>query len=198
MAEDRDLIDLWRRGDAEAARALVTRHYPRLLNLFWRLTGDRNRSEELTQELFARFTRYVSTGGVPDSLPAWLHRSALNLWRDLARREIAARAKGITGGGGDEELARCRAPDEVEPAVMSGWQRDALRAAVLQLPAPQREALVLHYFEGLSYEETAGLQGVPVGTVRSRIYYAIRHLRSRLGPAGEGGEEPWTTSGSPN
>lgn len=188
---DRDLIGLWRSGQSTGARQLVHRYYPRMLGLCYRLTGTRDASEELCQELFARLTRQVAAGRPIDNLEAWLHRTALNLWRDRARREILAREKGITPSGGDEVLARCPTAGGVEESVMGGWLRDAVRQAILCLSPPHREVLVLHHYQGLTYLQIADLTGAPIGTVRSRMFHAIRQLREHLGPAAEGGVEPW-------
>lgn len=191
---DRELIGAWRSGRADAARELVRRHYPRMLGLCYRLTGSREPAEELTQEVFVRLTRHVAAGTPIDNLEAWLHRTALNLWRDQARREITAREKGITPSGGDEVIGRCPAPVGVEDTVMRDWLRDAVRRAVVGLSPPHREVVVLHHYEGFTYAQIADLTGIPLGTVRSRLFHALRQLRDHLGPAAERGIEPWLNS----
>ncbi|MGE5672658.1 MAG: RNA polymerase sigma factor [Mycobacterium leprae] len=194
MEEEQQLIERWRRGSHEAAHALVQRHYPRLLNLFYRLTGERSEAEELTQELFVRLTGYIVRGGRVESLTAWLNQTALNLWRDRARRAILARTKGIAAAGGDEVLERLSGGEPVEATVLGHWERDAVRQALLDLSPPHREAIVLYHYQQLTYAQIADLTGVPIGTVRSRIHYAVDQLRRRL--AGEGGTEPWLNEGS--
>ncbi|MCL5676324.1 MAG: RNA polymerase sigma factor [Firmicutes bacterium] len=197
MDPDELLITRWRSGNAEAARTLVQRHYPRMFKLLYRLSGTRDQAEELTQELFARLTRRVSVSDKEVSnLQAWLYRAALNLWRDWVRREIYAREKGIKGSNAD--IQDVPAPDAVEPAALERWLRDAVRAAILELDPQYREVLVLCYYQGLTSAEVAKLLGVPPGTVRSRTHYAIKQLRERLGPAAEGGKEPWLKPGNRN
>ena len=66
----------------------------------------------------------------------------------------------------------------------AAWE--AVAAAVTALPAPERDSLLLHVWEGLSYEEVADALGVPVGTVRSRLNRARRHLRELTAAGGEG------------
>lgn len=185
--DDRDLIERWRRGQPDAARTLVGQHYPRILNLFYRLTGTREEAEELTQDLFVRLTRHVAGNEQVEDLAAWLHRVGINLWRDWVRRTMTARQKGITTAGGDEEILRSQAPEEVEAAAMAHWERDVVRQAVLELSEAHREVIVLFYYQGCSYAEIAALTGMPVGTVRSRIHYATQRLYTRLGPNGKGG-----------
>jgi len=191
---DRSLQARWRRGDAEAAQTIVTLHYPRMLGLLYRLSGTREQAEELTQELFARLTRHVRSVGPADNLGAWLYWAAVNLWRDQLRRAITARTRGITQSGGDDELARCQAPDNVEASLDASWHRDAVRQAVMDLEPRHREVVVLCYYQGLTYEETAAAVGIPVGTVRSRLHHAVAHLRRRFSYDGKEGPEPWLTT----
>lgn len=191
---DEALLHKWRKGNAEAARLLVTRYYPRILNLFYRLTGTRETAEELTQDAFLRLTHQVARNPDVENLDAWLHRTAMNIWRDRARREILAREKGIAQSGGDMAIGAHPAPENVEDAVMVDWVRDAVRQAVLGLSPPLREAVVLHHYQGLSYAESASVMGVPEGTVRSRLYRAVQQLRECMGSDQQGGIEPWLST----
>lgn len=192
--DDQACIAQWRQGRPEAARALVDRYYPRMLNLFYRLTGRREYAEELTQELFVRLTRHVAGQQQVENVAAWLHRAGYNLWRDWVRRTVTARQKGITTDGGDAEIARLPGSNNVEATAMSHWERDAAREAVLLLSPAHREAVVLCYYQGLSYQEIATITDVPIGTVRSRVHYAIEQLRGRLGLSTAGGNEPWLST----
>ena len=121
----------------------------------------------------------------------WLYGIATNLLAKHRRREgrrIHAMAR----------LAGQRVPliddaDRVSVVVDASehWRRVA--SAVMSLPEPDRDALMLHVWEGLSYEEVADAVGVPVGTVRSRIHRARRSLRELAGPSGrEHGESTET------
>lgn len=180
---DQELIEKWRRdGDATHAHVLVQRHYSRMLNLFYRLTGTRSQAEELTQDLFLRLTEQVARGRAIQQLGAWLNATALNLWRDRIRREMRARAKGIWYSGGDEEIQNLvpahRANREAE--ILSSLEQQSVRDAVLRLAPKHREVVVLYHYQGLKYEEIARALGIPVGTVRSRLHYAVDELRARL------------------
>jgi RNA polymerase sigma-70 factor (ECF subfamily) len=182
---DQELIDKWRRdGDATHAHVLVQRHYSRMLNLFYRLTGTRSQAEELTQDLFLRLTEQVARGRAIQQLGAWLNATALNLWRDRVRREMRARAKGIWYSGGDEEiqdLALSAIPANREAEILSSMEQQSVRDAVLRLAPKHREVVVLYHYQGLKYEEIARVLGIPVGTVRSRLHYAVDELRAYLG-----------------
>jgi RNA polymerase sigma-70 factor (ECF subfamily) len=187
---DQELIEKWRRdGSAMHANILVQRHYSRMLNLFYRLTGTRSQAEELTQELFLRLTEQVARGRAIQQLGAWLNATALNLWRDRIRREMRARAKGIWYSGGDEEiqdLVVSAAQANREAEILSSLEQQSVRDAVLRLAAKHREVVVLYHYQGLKYEEIARVLGIPVGTVRSRLHYAVDELRAYLGQVPKG------------
>ncbi len=186
---DQELIERWRRdGDAAHAHILVQRHYPRMLNLLYRLTGSRSEAEELTQEVFLRLTEEVGRGRPIHQLGGWLHTTAMNLWRDRIRREIRARAKGITYSGGDEQIENLAVPSSVgnpETEILSSMEQQLVREAVLRLAPKHREVVVLYYFQGMLYEEIARTLRIPIGTVRSRLHFAMEALRERLSPAPE-------------
>jgi RNA polymerase sigma-70 factor (ECF subfamily) len=190
---DQELIEIWRRdGSATHANILVQRHYPRMLNLFYRLTGTRSQAEELTQDLFLRLTEQVARGRAIQQLGAWLNATALNLWRDRIRRELRARAKGITYSGGDEEIQNLMvspAHGNLEAEVDASLEQQAVRDAVLRLAPKHREVVVLYHYQGLQYEEIARALGIPVGTVRSRLHYAVDELRARLFQVQEGSHQ---------
>jgi RNA polymerase sigma-70 factor (ECF subfamily) len=181
---DQELIEKWRRdADATHAHVLVQRHYSRMLNLFYRLTGTRSQAEELTQDLFLRLTEQVAHGREIQQLGAWLNATALNLWRDRIRREMRARAKGISYSGGDEEIqnhAVSATSVNREEEILSSMEQQSVRDAVLRLAPKHREVVVLHHYQGLKYEEIARTLGIPVGTVRSRLHYAVDELRASL------------------
>jgi RNA polymerase sigma-70 factor (ECF subfamily) len=186
---DQELIETWRRdGNATHAHILVQRHYSRMLNLFYRLTGTRSQAEELTQDLFLRLTEQVARGRAIQQLGAWLNATALNLWRDRIRREQRARAKGIWYSGGDQEIQSLVPAQNAnrEAEILSSLEQQSVRDAVLRLAPKHREVVVLHHYQGLKYEEIARTVGIPVGTVRSRLHYAVDELRARLGHAQEG------------
>lgn len=124
----------------------------------------------------------------------WLYGIATNLLAKHRRREARryhAMARLAARRVPDPELA-----DQVSAAVDAGerWQRVA--AAVTELPAPERDALILHVWEGLSYEEVAGALDVPVGTVRSRLHRARGRLRELAAPRGGEGANTGANTGT--
>jgi RNA polymerase sigma-70 factor (ECF subfamily) len=86
----------------------------------------------------------------------------------------------------EEVFGPGRPGEEPEARLEAAALADAVRRAVQALPAPQREVFILSHYEGLSYQEIAGVLGCPLGTVASRKHLALEALRRRLAPWMEG------------
>jgi RNA polymerase sigma-70 factor (ECF subfamily) len=161
-------------ADPETAfRSLYTEHGPALLRLATALTrGDRGRAEDLVQETMLR---------------AWTRRNKLDIQRRCPQAWLSTVARHLAV---DAHPARRSRPRETELdenlAVADGRAIDAtvdgasVRAAIAALPGPQRQALTEVYYRDRSAAEAACILRIPVGTVRSRIFYALRALRRAL------------------
>jgi RNA polymerase sigma-70 factor (ECF subfamily) len=121
----------------------------------------------------------------------WLYGIATNLLAKHRRRE--ARRIRATGRLAGQRLAPLDATDSVTDRLVAAEQWQRVADAVTSLPERERDALLLHVWEGLSYDDVASALGVPVGTVRSRLNRARRRLREL--PASSGGEHDETTDG---
>jgi len=176
-----------RTGDRDAFADLVERHKDAVVNYLARLTGDRDRAEDLAQETFLRLFR--SAGGYTEQgfLRAYLYRIATNLVRSEERRERRLRLLLPFLGTGEH----------AEPAGPSGLLRREmhreLASAVAQLPLRYRVPLVLHEIEGWAYADIARALGCREGTVKSRIHRGRQHLKERLAPYWNGGPA-WKTT----
>jgi RNA polymerase sigma-70 factor (ECF subfamily) len=176
-----------RTGDRDAFADLVERHKDAVVNYLARLTGDRDRAEDLAQETFLRLFR--SAGGYTEQglLRAYLYRIATNLVRSEERRERRLRLLLPFLGTGEH----------AEPVAPSGLLRREmhreLASAVAQLPLRYRVPLVLHEIEGWAYADIARALGCREGTVKSRIHRGRQHLKERLAPYWNGGPA-WKTT----
>jgi len=169
-----------RGGDADAFGRLVERSMRRAYYAALALVGRREDALDLSQEAFARAFR-ARRGLDPDRpFYAWyyqiLRRLCFNFLRD--RRTRARRLEAAGSWLADEAAARSGG----DPARVLERQeaRRRVSLAIDRLPAHEREVLALREFEELSYKEIAGLVGVPVGTVMSRLYSARRRLADAL------------------
>ena len=157
--------------------AIVIEHSARVYRLAYRLTGNQHDAEDLTQEVFVRVFRSLSTYQ-PGTFEGWLHRITVNLFLDQVRRRQRIRIDAI---GPDAEAIPSQAGD-LQPErgyEQANLDRDVQRA-LDALPPRYRAAVVLCDIEDLSYQEIAVTLGVKLGTVRSRIHRARAMLRQSL------------------
>jgi RNA polymerase sigma-70 factor (ECF subfamily) len=155
---------------------IVRMHSARVYRLAYRLTGNPHDAEDLTQEVFVRVFRSLSSY-TPGTFEGWLHRITTNLFLDGARRKQRIRFEGLA-----DEMAHRLAGSEPTPAQAfdDSHLDDDVQAALKALPPEYRAAVVLCDIEGFSYEEIAATLGVKLGTVRSRIHRGRAQLRSAL------------------
>jgi RNA polymerase sigma-70 factor (ECF subfamily) len=171
--------------DAPAAEAawtpptweqVVQEHSPRVYRLAYRLTGNRHDAEDLTQEVFVRVFRSLSSY-TPGTFEGWLHRITTNLFLDQVRRKQRIRFDALPEDASDRLAGS-------EPGPERAWEHNNLdhdvQAALDTLPPEFRAAVVLCDIEGLSYEEIAATLDVKLGTVRSRIHRGRAALRQAL------------------
>lgn len=155
---------------------IVALHSDRVYRLAYRLTGNRPDAEDLTQEVFVRVFRSLSTY-TPGTFEGWLHRITTNLFLDQARRKQRIRFDALSDERADRLTSGSPAPDM---AYADRTFDDDVEAALATLPPDFRVAVVLCDVEGLTYEEIAGILGAKLGTVRSRIHRGRAMLRTAL------------------
>lgn len=182
-AGDGDL-DLVRRtvgGDGEAFELLVLKYQERIFRLVRRLLGDREQVEDLAQEVFLRAYRSLGSFKGESTFYTWLYKIALNTCRNYYR-SLGRRPEGsiVDGESLLENMESPVSSPEREALRAELW--DSIRTSLESLPPEQREAVVLCDLEGLSYDEMATVIGIPVGTVRSRVFRGRRALQQQLAP----------------
>ena len=155
---------------------IVETHSVRVFRLAYRLTGNRHDAEDLTQDVFVRVFRSLSTY-TPGTFEGWLHRITTNLFLDQVRRRSRIRFDGL----GDDAADRLPGREPGPAQVYDDRHLDADVQTALDALAPEfRAAVVLCDIEGLSYEEIGATLGIKLGTVRSRIHRGRAHLRAAL------------------
>ncbi|MGH8976768.1 MAG: sigma-70 family RNA polymerase sigma factor [Acidimicrobiia bacterium] len=152
----------------------VARDHGRFLyNVAYRLAGSDADAQDLVQESLIRIRRGLETY-IPGSLEAWLARIVTNVFLDDVRRQRRRPTVALPEQP-DVVLPPAAAADEASEQLS-----DEVQHALAALPEEFRTTVVLSDVVGLSYEEIAGTQGIPVGTVRSRIHRGRRLLRTAL------------------
>jgi RNA polymerase sigma-70 factor (ECF subfamily) len=155
---------------------IVEKHSTRVYRLAYRLTGNPHDAEDLTQEVFVRVFRSLSSY-TPGTFEGWLHRITTNLFLDQARRKAKIRFDAFADDAETRLPSRGPAPDT---QVLDGVFDEDVETALAALPPDFRAAVVLCDIEGLSYEEIADVLGLKLGTVRSRIHRGRTMLRQAL------------------
>jgi RNA polymerase sigma-70 factor, ECF subfamily len=183
LEQDRDDVLLRRaaKGDEESFTALYRRHQAALFRFALRMTGNNWAAEEVVQDVFMTLMREpkkYDPGRGP--VGAFLYGIARN--RVMKHLERLPRELPLDEKNGNGVTARDRAVNGFTPAhwVEQQERTDRIRAAVLELPAEFREAVVLCELEELSYEEAAQLSGCPIGTIRSRLHRGRALLLAKL------------------
>lgn len=179
MVTNEDLAHSIQRGDRDALATLIERHYDALVGYLYRMTaGDRNLAQDLAQEAFLRLIRGIGRYQYPRPFKPWLYAIATNLTRDHYKR-AAVRWKAVeqdSDGLGDVEDGGEPPEAQLEAAL----EVRQIIAALGRLPEPQREAMVLRYYQEFSLAEISQTLGIPVGTVKSRLSLGLRRLRDLM------------------
>jgi len=172
--EDELLMQEVRSGEIGKLEQLYDRHQRPLFHYFLRLTADRAASEDLVQDVFVRILKYRHTYQPETSFRAWMYQIGRNALADHAGRHKAEVALPEDAG----ELASAGpAPDR---SAQNAQEADLLHRALKAMPRDKREVLVLSRFQGLKYEEIASVLKCEVGTVKVRVYRALRELGDRF------------------
>jgi len=167
----RDLVEQARRGDHDAFEALASVAFDGLYAVAHRILRDVDRSDDAVQECLIRAWRELPRLTDPDRFDAWLRRLLVNACYDESRRtrrrSVEIRVLPLERAGGRDATADLADRDELE----RGFRR---------LSVEQRAVLVMTHYLGMRAGEIAETLGIPVGTVQSRLLYAIGAMRAVL------------------
>lgn len=185
--EDEELLRRIAAKDLGAFKILVDRFQSRVIGLCSRLLSHPQNAEDVAQDVF--FQVYKSAGAFRGECLAstWIYRIAVNRCRNFNRdnRKFVRWGELCRGlNDGDGSGPGFAAPDGDDPA--SAWSvnetRELIRKAVASLPEKQKTMLILHRFEGRSYQEIAAIMGVSVASVESGLHRAKLNLQKKLAP----------------
>lgn len=171
MSADWELLERARRGDENSWRELFQRHHKALVKMAFLITGSMEAAKDLAQETFVRLLRSKishTRGGFKGYLSTIAYRLAL---KEKKRRLKNSGIDGLDLVNGN--------PSPLDAALSDEKQRLVARA-IGKLSDDHRDVLVLRFYGDYSYEEIAEITRVPIGTVKSRIYYAVKACREEL------------------
>jgi len=175
------------RGEDDALGQLYDRFGQAVYALCLRIVRDGATAEELTQEVFVRLWRSASSFEPERGrVSTWLLRIAHNLALNELRRRQSRPVVAPDTDWDSTSAALTDTSGESDPSLVAALRERAevVRQALRQLPAPQREAIELAFFGGLSQSEVAAALGAPLGTIKSRIRLGMQRLRELLVAAG--------------
>lgn len=167
---DRYVIERAQAGDREAFASLAFALSDQLYGIAHRILRDADAAGEALQVSLVRIWRDLPSLRDADRLEAWSYRVVVRACHDeLRRRRVQAPVLQLL-------------PDDgaVDHSIVSVVERDQLERAFRNLSADHRAVVVLHYYRDLSLAEIAAALRIPIGTVRSRLHYARRHLRAAI------------------
>ncbi len=177
--QDAVLLARIQAGDDIALGVVYDQHASLVFGLARRVTRDEQLARDITQDVFTYLWELpgrvdLLRGSLRSYLAVVAHRRAVDEVRRCARR---TRSEGA--------LAPMTAEDGPETGVVEAaaqaWRKQRLEAGLAELPAPQRAALELAYYDGLTYKQVAKALGIPEGTAKSRLRLAMIRLRALLG-----------------
>jgi RNA polymerase sigma-70 factor (ECF subfamily) len=175
--EDGKIVQHLQEGNLEALGMLYDRHRNLVYRTALAITGDVDTASDLLQDVFLRLYRFADRIDSARPLEPWLYRMTTNLaytWVKRNKRWLHSLddlAEWLVGTGKNTPLETVEFNDD--------W--DQVKNAVTKLPFPQRVVVVLYYLNDLPIQEIADILEVPVGTVKSRLYYGRIALKKSLG-----------------
>ena len=173
-ADDSAVVTAFLNGEERAFGELVERYQTRLLNFIYRTIGDRDRAEDLVQEVFIRVYRHLHRFDRSKKFSTWVYTIASN----LAKNELRNRSRNplvlfqtMQGSGDDEDrpLEFEDATSRPDDMYRKRHLRELVEDTVAKLPEHHRQVFVLRELEGKSYEEIAEITDCNLGTVKSRL-----------------------------
>jgi len=173
---DYELVAACRVGSRQAFNELVHRHKDRVSTITIRLLGDRSEAEDIAQDTFFRAYEGIAAFRGDAKFSSWLYRICYNLCLNHLERKKR--------NPGDHPLPEMLADPvaRLPEQLIAKEQQELVQRALSCLPQEFREVIVLYHTGQLSYEEIATLQGLPIGTVRSRLHRGREELKELLRP----------------
>jgi RNA polymerase sigma-70 factor (ECF subfamily) len=175
---DEDLMQLVRRGDADAFALIYDRHATVAFSLAFRITGNRSAAEDVVQEAFLGLwrstARYERTRG---SVRTWVLGIVHNRAIDSLRRSLVHSKRRASDEGIEERLV---AKEHTDVEVARRHEAREVRGALDTLPPEQCKVIELAYFGGFTHSEIATMLETPVGTIKGRMRLGLDKLRHQL------------------
>lgn len=177
--DEAELIKRAKDGDEKAFEIIVKKYQNRVGNLIFKIIGDPNIVEDLTQEVFVRVFESLKEYKFISALYTWIYRITVNICIDEIRKRQRSRAYSLSDIlSQNPKVEPSYSP--VEKNIERSEMREMIEKAIEKLPSEYRTVIVLRDFEDLPYEEIAKILKIRIGTVKSRIFRARKLLAEYL------------------
>ena len=186
--DDSAVVSAFLNGEERAFQELVERYQTRLLNFIFRTIGDRERAEDLVQEVFIRVYRHIHRFDRSKKFSTWVYTIASNLAKNELRNRsrnplvLFQTMKGTAREKDDRPLQFEDTTARPDDLYRKRHLRELVEETVAQLPEHHRQVFVLRELEGKSYEEIAEITDCNLGTVKSRLNRARNAFASMIEP----------------
>lgn len=183
--EDRELVSRVLEGERELFTVLVRRYEKRVVNFVYRITHRWEEAHDHAQEIFMKVYLALDRYDPKYQFSTWIFRIAQNTAIDSVRKKSIQEVSMMVPAGdpGDEEREReLIDEDSISPhrALHNKEMAAAIDRAVENLPSDYRELIQLRHYAELSYEEIAVMKGLPLGTVKNKLFRARNLLKEEL------------------
>jgi RNA polymerase sigma-70 factor (ECF subfamily) len=181
--EDSALVRRALKGDRKAFEMIILKYQQPLLNYMGRLTGEREQALDFTQEVFLKVHASLSSFQPRFKFSTWLFKIASNFMIDFWRKKKIAAVSLDRSRDDGENPCSLQVPD-AGPPVAKKYElaqiKKRIEGALERVPEELRELFVLRHINEFSYEEIAEIKGLPVGTVKNRVFQTKEMLRGLL------------------
>ena len=168
---DEDVMNKVKSGNVKILALLFERYHVKLYNYFFRLTGDKGISEDLTQDVFFRILKYRATFRQESKFTTWMYQIGRNVHFDHLKKykkEMPLEEKW------EEEIA---AESQPEQKTQEEQEAVLLHRALSRLAPSKKEVLVLSRFQGMKYREISKVLGCSISSVKTQVHRAIKDLK---------------------
>ena len=181
--QDAAIVRKVQEGDREAYNLLVLRYQHKVVQIALKFVNNQADANDIAQEAFIKAYKAIGNFRGESGFYTWLYRIVVNTARTFLessskhRNNVDVEAEDIASQDHQGALSSNETPDRI---IESQELQRTIMQALTQLPTELRQAITLREVEGLAYDEIAKLTGVPVGTVRSRIFRARQFIEEKM------------------
>jgi RNA polymerase sigma-70 factor (ECF subfamily) len=176
--EENQIVERVLQGEREAFAALVDAYKGAIFNLAFRMTGSRQDADDLSQETFIRVYRNLRQFDPRKRFFTWIYTISLNLIRNHLKKQGREMSRDTAAQSPSE--AGIDQGAQTERDMMQAQENRRLEIGLQKLPADLREAVVLRFYQDLSFEEIATISDASLGAVKMRVYRGLDQLKQLI------------------